>query len=109
LAPTPLEYFTVGTSLCLTSQTTLVNAMMDLDSTDYRVEHFFEYSQKDVGTNDVKASLDTVYTYVFIDADESQETLETFLSKALALCFAGEGLVNETEMDINLYVNGDLK
>jgi hypothetical protein len=35
--------------------------------------------------------------------------LETFLSKALALCFAGEGLVNETEMDINLYVNGDLK
>jgi uncharacterized OsmC-like protein len=109
LAPTPLEYFTVGTSLCLTSQTTLVNAMMDLDSTDYRVEHFFEYSQNDVGTNDVKASLDTVYTYVFIDADESQETLDTFLSKSLALCFAGEGLVNETEMDINLYVNGDLK
>ena len=108
LAPTPLEYFTVGTSLCLTSQTTLVGAMMDLDVTDYRVEHLFEYRQENFDTANVSASLDTVQTYVFVDSSESQETLETFFNKALALCFAGEGLVNETDMDINLYVNGQV-
>jgi uncharacterized OsmC-like protein len=108
LAPTPLEYFTVGTSLCLTSQTTLVNALMGLDVTDYRVEHFFEYSQENVNTAKITGSLDTVQTYVFIEADESQETLETFFTKSLSLCFAGEGLVNETDMNINLYiVNGE--
>jgi len=108
LAPTPLEYFTLGTSLCLTSQTTLVNAMMGLDAIDYRVEHLFEYSQENTNTASVTASLDAVQTYVFVESDASQETLETFFSKSLALCFAGEGLVNETEMDINMYVNGDL-
>jgi uncharacterized OsmC-like protein len=107
LAPTSLEYFTVGTSLCLTSQTTLVSAMMGLDYDDYRVEHRFEYSQKDIGTAEMKGSLDMVHSYVFIDADESKETLETFLNKSLALCFAGEGLVNETEMDIITYLNGN--
>ncbi|PLX30759.1 MAG: hypothetical protein C0604_08885, partial [Clostridiales bacterium] len=97
-----------GTSLCLTSQTTLVGAMMDLDVTDYRVEHLFEYRQENFDTANVSASLDTVQTYVFVDSSESQETLETFFNKALALCFAGEGLVNETDMDINLYVNGQV-
>ena len=107
LAPTSLEYFTVGTSLCLTSQTTLVSAMMGIDYDDYRVEHRFEYSQKDFGTSKMKSSLDMVHSYVFIDSDESKETLETFLSKSLALCFAGEGLVNETEMDIITYLNSN--
>lgn len=107
LAPTSLEYFTVGTSLCLTSQTTLVSMMMGIDYDDYRVEHRFEYSQKDFGTTEMKGSLDMVHSYVFIDSDESKETLETFLNKSLALCFAGEGLVNETEMDIKTYLNGN--
>lgn len=107
LAPTSLEYFTVGTSLCLTSQTTLVSAMMGIDYDDYRVEHRFEYSQKDFGTADMKGSLDMVHAYVFIDSDESKETLEKFFNKSLALCFAGEGLVNETEMDISIYLNGN--
>lgn len=106
LAPTSLEYFTLGTSLCLTSQTTLVNAMMGLDYTDYRVEHLFEYSQKDFNTTEMIGALDVVNTYVFIEADESDETLEAFFNKSLALCFAGEGLVNKTEMDISTYVNG---
>ncbi|MEA1989209.1 MAG: OsmC family protein [Pseudomonadota bacterium] len=107
LAPTSLEYFTVGTTLCLTSQTTLVGAMMGIDYDDYRVEHRFEYSQKEFGSSDMKGSLDMVHSYVFIDSDESKETLEKFFSKSLALCFAGEGLVNETEMDINTYLNGN--
>ncbi|MDY0234771.1 MAG: OsmC family protein [Gudongella sp.] len=107
LAPTSLEYFTVGTSLCLTSQTTLVSAMMGLDYTDYRVEHLFEYRQEDVNTTEMIGALDVVNTFVFIESDESKETLETFFRKSLALCFAGEGLVNETEMDISIYLNGD--
>jgi len=105
LAPTSLEYFTVGTSLCLTSQTTLVSAMMGIDFNDYRVEHRFEFSQKNFGTSDMKGSLDMVHAYVFIDSDESKETLDKFFNKSLALCFAGAGLVNETEMDINTYLN----
>jgi uncharacterized OsmC-like protein len=106
LAPTSFEYFTVGTTLCLTSQTTLVSAMMELDYDDYRVEHRFEYGQEDFGTTFMKGSLDMVHSYFFIDSDESEETLQAFLDKSLALCFAGEGLVNETEMDIASYLNG---
>jgi len=108
LAPTPLEYFSLGTSLCLTSQTTLVNAVMGLDASDYRVEHFFEYSQKDMSTPNMTASLDTVETYIFVESDKSQDQLEKFYKKSLALCFAGDGLVNKTDMNINTYVNGDL-
>jgi len=105
LAPTSLEYFTLGTSLCLTSQTTLVSAMMELKYTDYRVEHLFEYSQKDVNTTEISGSIDKIHTYIIVESDESLETLEEFYSRALSLCFAGEGLVNETKMVINTYIN----
>jgi len=107
LAPTSLEYFTLGTTLCLTSQTTLVSAMMGLDVTDYRVEHLFEYKQENVNASKMIGSLDVVQTYVFVKSDESKENLETFFNKSLALCFAGEGLVNETEMKISVYLNGN--
>lgn len=106
LAPTSLEYFTIGTTLCLTSKTTLVSAMMGIDYTDYRVEHLFEYKQEDVNTTQMKGSLDTVQTYVFIESDESHETLDTFFNKSLSLCFEGDGLANETKMDISVYLNG---
>ena len=81
--------------------------MMGLDYSDYRVEHLFEYSQEDVNTTEMVGALDTVNTYVFIQANESKETLEAFFNKSLALCFAGEGLVNKTEMDLSIYLNGD--
>lgn len=106
LAPTSLEYFTIGTSLCLTSQTTLVSAMMGLEYTDYRVEHMFEYGQENINTAEMIGTTDLVHSYVFIKSDESAEEIETFFKKSLALCFAGEGLVNETEMNIGLYLNG---
>lgn len=108
LAPTSLEYFTLGTTLCLTSQTTLVSAMMDIEYTDYRVEHMFEYSLEDMNTTEMSGSIDTIHTYVIIESNESQSTLEEFNSRALSLCFAGEGLVNETKMVINTYINGEL-
>ena len=107
LAPTSLEYFTLGTALCLTSQTTLVSAMMGLDYTDYRVENQVDYRQENVNSADMVSYTDTVHSYIVIESDESRERLETFYNKSLSLCFAGEGLKNATDMDISIYLNGD--
>lgn len=107
LAPTSLEYFTAGTALCLTSQTTLVSAMMDLDFTDYRVENQIDYRQENVNSTEMASFTDTVHSYVIIESDESRERLEEFYNKALSLCFAGEGLKGETVMNTNIYLNGE--
>lgn len=107
LAPTSLEYFTMGTALCLTSQTTLVSAMLGLDYTDYRVENQTDYRQENTNTSEMLSYTDTVHSYIVIESEESRERLETFYNKSLSLCFAGEGLKNKTDMDINLYLNGN--
>lgn len=108
LAPTSLEYFTVGTALCLTSQTTLVSAMMDLKYTEYRVENQIDYRQENVNSTEMISFTDTVHSYIIIESDESQERLKTFYNKSLSLCFAGEGLKNATDMNTNCYLNGRL-
>ena len=108
LAPTSLEYFTAGTALCLTSQTTLVSAMMGLDFNDYRIENQMDYRQEAVDSVDMVSYTDTVHSYIIIESNESQERLKTFYSKSLSLCFAGEGLKNATEMNTNCYLNGEL-
>jgi uncharacterized OsmC-like protein len=108
VAPTSLEYFTVGTALCLTSQTTLVSAMMGLDFTDYRIENHMDYRQEAINSTDMVGYTDTVHSYIIIKSDESQERLETFYNKSLSLCFAGEGLKNATEMNTHCYLNGKL-
>ncbi len=108
VAPTSLEYFTAGTALCLTSQTTLVGAMMGLEFTEYRVENQTDYRQEHIGTPQMESFADTVHSYILIESEESQERLEAFYNKSLSLCFAGEGLKNATDMDITLYVNGDI-
>jgi len=108
VAPTSLEYFTAGTALCLTSQTTLVSAMMNLKFTDYRVENQIDYRQEAVNSTKMVSYTDTVHSYIVIESDESQERLETFYKKSLSLCFAGEGLKNETEMITHCYLNGKL-
>ena len=108
LAPTSLEYFTAGTALCLTSQTTLVSAMMGLDFNDYRIENQMDYRQEAVDSVNMVSYTDTVHSYIIIESNESQERLKTFYSKSLSLCFAGEGLKNATEMNTNCYLNGEL-
>ena len=105
LAPTSLEYFTAGTALCLTSQTTLVSAMMDLDFTEYRVENQTDYREENINTTDMVSYADTVHSYILVESDESIERLEEFFNKSLSLCFAGEGLKNETEMITTVYLN----
>ena len=107
VAPTSLEYFTVGTSLCLTSQTTLVSAMMGLDFTDYRVEQQIDYRQEDINSADMAGYTDTVHSYVLVESDESEERLNQFYEKSLALCFAGEGLKGATDMYTHSYLNGE--
>ncbi len=107
VAPTSLEYFTAGTALCLTSQITLVSAMMDLQFTDYRVENQIDYRQEAVNSTEMVGYTDMVHLYIIIESDESAERLETFYAKSLSLCFAGEGLKNATDMNINIYLNGD--
>ena len=107
LAPTSLEYFTMGTSLCLTSQTTLVSAIMGLDYTDYRVENQIDYHMENIDSIDMQSYTDTVYSYIVIESVESEERLEKFFNKSLSLCFAGEGLKNATDMDIKIYLNGN--
>ena len=108
VAPTSLEYFTAGTALCLTSQTTLVSAMMGLDFTDYRIENQMDYRQEAINYTNMVGYADTVHSYIIIESDESQERLETFYNKSLSLCFAGEGLKNATDMNIHCYLNGKL-
>ena len=108
LAPTSLEYFTAGTALCLTSQMTLVSAMMDLDFTDYRVENKMDYRQEAVNTSKMSGYTNTVHSYVIIASNESPERLNTFYNKSLSLCFAGEGLKNATAMNTNCYLNGKI-
>ena len=106
LAPTSLEYFTLGTALCLTSQTTLVSAMMDLEFTDYRVENQIDFRQEAIDSTEIVRYIDTVHSYILIQSDESQERLERFYNQSLSLCFAGEGLKSVTEMKIHYYLNG---
>lgn len=108
LAPTSLEYFTVGTSLCLTSQMTLVSAMLGLDFTDYRVEQQMDYRQEAINTTEMLGYTDTVHSKVLIKSNESKERLDRFYNQALSLCFAGEGLKGATEMSTNCYLNGKL-
>ncbi len=50
---------------------------------------------------------DTAHSYIVIESDESQERLEAFFNKSLALCFAGEGLKGATEMNTTVYLNGE--
>lgn len=108
VAPTSLEYFTIGTALCLTSQTTLVSAMMGLNFTDYRVENQMDYRQDDVNSTKMAGYTDTAHSYVVIESNESMERLKTFYNKSLSLCFAGEGLKNATKMETHCYLNGTL-
>lgn len=106
VAPTSLEYVTAGTALCLTSQTTLVSTMMNLDFTDYRVEQQINYREEAVNTVDMASYADLVKTSVMIESDESKERLERFFKQSLSMCFAGEGFSGATDMMIHSYLNG---
>lgn len=104
-APTSLEYVTAGTALCLTSQLTLVSAMMDLDYSDFRVEQQIDYREESVNSTAMAGFADVVHTSVMVESNESQERLNQFFQKSLSLCFAGEAFKGATDMYTHCYLN----
>ena len=108
-APTSRDYFTIGTSFCLMSQLT-ANKMyfqkQGVNIDDFRVEHQFNYQQDNFMTPTMTGHLDYVITRVIVKSDAVKEVLVTYAKQALRMCFAGEGVQNETEMESTLYLNG---
>ena len=110
-APSSWDYFTVGTSFCLMSQLTATHkffAEHGVDIQDFRVEHQFNYQQDNFMTPAMTGQLGDVTTRVVVTGDAAEEGLHAFARQALRMCFAGEGVQNETEMDYNIYLNGKL-
>ena len=108
MAPTSLEYLTAGTALCLTSQLTLVSAMLDLDYSDFRVEQQIDYREEGVDSTAMLGFADIVHTSVMIESDESKERLNRFFQQSLSLCFAGEAFKGATDMYTKCYLNGKI-
>ena len=110
-APTSRDYFTVGTSFCLMSQLT-ANKMyfqqQGINIEDFRVEHQFNYQQDNFMTPTMTGHLDYVVTRVIVKSEAAKEAITDYAKQALRMCFAGEGVQNETEMDSNVYLNGDI-
>ena len=105
MAPTSLEYLTAGTALCLTSQLTLVCALMDLDYSDFRVEQQIDYREEGVNSTAMVGFTDTAHSSIMIESDESEERLNHFFQQSLSMCFAGEGLKGATDMYTHCYLN----
>lgn len=110
-APTSRDYFTLGTSFCLMSQLTANKMYMQkqgINIDDFRVEHQFNYQQDNFMTPTMTGHLDDVITRVIVKSDAAKETLTNYAKQALHMCFAGEGIQNETEMESNIYLNGQI-
>ncbi|MRT92600.1 OsmC family protein [Ancylomarina sp. 16SWW S1-10-2] len=106
MAPTSLEYVTAGTALCLTSQMTLVCAMLDLDFTDFRVEQQIDYREENVNSIEMAGFADVAHSSIMIESDESDERLNRFFQQSLSMCFAGEAFKGATDMYTHCYLNG---
>ena len=110
-APTSRDYFTVGTSFCLMSQLTgnkVYFQKQGINIDNYRVEHQFNYQQDNFMTPTMTGHLDDVITRVVVTSEAEKEVLNNYAKQALRMCFAGEGIQNETEMESNIYLNGKI-
>ncbi len=110
-APTSWDYFTIGTSFCLMSQLTpnqMYFQKQGINIDDYRVEHQFNYQQDNFMTPTMTGHLDDVITRVIVKSEAEKEAVNQFARQSLRTCFAGEGVQNETEMESNIYLNGNI-
>jgi uncharacterized OsmC-like protein len=110
-APTSRDYFTLGTSFCLMSQLTankMLSQKQGIDIKDFRVEHQFNYQQDNFMTPTMTGHLDDVITRVIVTSDAEEEAVNDYAKQALRMCFAGEAVQNETEMESNIYLNGKI-
>ena len=57
-------------------------------------------------TPSMNGHLDNVITKVIVTSDAKKEELVKYAKQALSMCFAGEGIQNETEMQTSIYLNG---
>jgi len=110
-APTSRDYFTLGTSFCLMSQ--LIPNLMYFQKKgvkidDFRVEHQFNYQQDNFMTPTMKGHLDDVIIRIVVKSEADEKLVNQFADQALRCCFAGEGIKNATEMDTDIYLNGNL-
>jgi len=108
-APTSRDYFTLGTSFCLMSQLTASKGYFHkqgINIANYRVEHQFNYQQDNFMTPSVNGHLDDVITKVIVTSAAEKESLIKYAKQSLSMCFAGEGIQNETEMETSVYLNG---
>ncbi len=108
-APSSLDYLTAGTTFCLMSQLT-VNDMYfgDVVIDDYRVEQQIDYRQEDYMTTDMSGYADTVISKVIVNSQADEEDLNQFFVQSVRCCFAGEAFLNETEVESNIYLNGNI-
>ncbi|MBD0777474.1 OsmC family protein [Maribacter sp. ANRC-HE7] len=110
-APTSREYFTLGTSFCLMSQ--LTPNMMYFEKKgvkidDFAVEHQFNYRETNFMTPAMTGEMTDVVTRILVKSDADENLANQFAVQALRCCFAGEGSVQETEMETNIYLNSKL-
>jgi hypothetical protein len=75
---------------------------------DFRVEHQFNYQQDNFMTPTMTGHLDGVTTSVIVTTDAGTDVATDYAKLGLSMCFAGEGVQNETEMDSNIYLNGTI-
>jgi len=110
-APSSRSYFTLGTSFCLMSQLT-ANKMYffkkGIKISDFRVEHQFDYVQENFMTPSMQGHLDNVTTNVIVSTQAAKELANSYAKQALKMCFAGEGIQNETQMESNIFLNGKI-
>ena len=108
-APASLDYLTAGTAFCLMSQLT-VNDMFfrDVVIDDYRVEQQIDYRQEDYMTTDMAGYADTVISKVIVNSQADEEALNQYFVQSVRCCFAGEAFLNETEVESNIYLNGNI-
>ncbi|PKQ64493.1 hypothetical protein BZG02_06715 [Labilibaculum filiforme] len=110
-APTSREYFTLGTSFCLMSQLTpnqkyFAKKRINID--DFGVEHQFNYRESNFMTPTMTGEMTDVVTRILVKSDADKELANEFAVQSLRCCFAGEGIVYETEMETSIYLNGKL-
>lgn len=108
-APTSNDYFTLGTSFCLMSQLTISKMHFQkqgINIENYRVEHQFDYQEDNFMTPSMIGNLNNVITRVIVTSEAEKEALIKYGKQSLSMCFAGEGIQNETEMETSVYLNG---
>ena len=110
-APTSREYFTLGTSFCLMSQ--LAPNMMFFQKKgvkidDFGVEHQFNYCQSNFMTPSSTGEMTDVVTRILVKSNADEKSAEEFAAQSLRCCFAGEGIVQETDMETAIFLNGKL-